>query len=418
VPRPLSELFREEIVSSRRQKWLGDILLARPVSLSVLTLMAAGIASSILVLLFFVDYTRKERVNGQLALNKGLVKIYPQASGIVLRRLVEEGQRVRYAQPLYLVSVERNTLASGETQAQILRQVRARKAALETEWRQQNRIVKVEERQLVQKISDLEAELVQLRREMATQEKKLGVSRDIVARFRELLQDNYVSQMQLDEKEQDLLEQQGKLENLQRTEIATRRDLNFLKMDLANLPPKAANALSAIERSIATVEQEVIDNESKREMVVIALQGGTVTTVLAEAGQTVTPAQPMVSILPEDAALEANLYLPSRSVGFVEVGQKVQMRYHAYPYQKFGQYPGTVREIARTALRPDELKTLAKPEETYYRMLVALDAPYVMAYGKRVALQDGMELEVDILIDTRKLYEWVLEPVYSVTGKL
>jgi len=46
------------------------------------------------------------------------------------------------------------------------------------------------------------------------------------------------------------------------------------------------------------------------------------------------------------------------------------------------------------------------------------EAPYVMAYGKRVTLQDGMELEVDILIDTRRLYEWVLEPVYSVTGKL
>jgi membrane fusion protein len=29
-----------------------------------------------------------------------------------------------------------------------------------------------------------------------------------------------------------------------------------------------------------------------------------------------------------------------------------------------------------------------------------------------------MDIEVDILIDTRKLYEWVLEPVYSVTGKL
>ncbi len=415
----MTDLFREEVVSSRRQKWLGDILLVRPVSLRILTLIAVAITASIVMVLFFVEYTRKERVTGQLALNKGLVKVYSQANGIVVRRLVEEGDRVASGQALYLISIERNTLVNGETQAEILRQIRARKAKFENEWRQQSQILKIEERQLVQKLADLEAELSQIRREIVTQERKLGVSSDIVGRFRELVRDNYVSQMQLDEKEQDLLEQQGRLENLRRAEISTRRELNFLRMDLANLPLKAANTLSAIERNIAAIEQEILDTEAKREMSVVALQGGTVTAVLADVGQTVTPAQPIVSILPGDATLEASLYVPSRAVGFVEVGQKVSMRYQAYPYQKFGQYPGTVREIAKTALKAEELKTaVGRPDDTYYRMLVTLEAPYVMAYGKRVTLQDGMELEVDILIDTRRLYEWVLEPVYSVTGKL
>jgi len=415
----MSDLFREEVVFSRRQKWLGDILLVRPVSLRVFTLLAVAIAASIVMILFLVEYTRKERVTGQLALNKGLVKVYAQANGIVVRRLVEEGGRVQRGQVLYLVSVERNTLVNGEIQAEILRQVRGRKAKLESEWRQQGQILKVEERQLAQKSADLEAELAQIHREIVTQERKVRVSTDIVARFRELARDNFVSQMQLDEKEQDLLEQQGRLENLRRAGLSTQRELNFLRMDLANLPFKASNTLLAIERNIAGIEQEILDTEAKREMSVVALQGGTVTAVLAEVGQTVTPAQPMLSILPEDAALEASLYVPSRAVGFVEVGQKVSMRYQAYPYQKFGQYPGTVREIAKTALKSEELKTsVGKPDDTYYRMLVALDAPYVSAYGKRVPLQDGMELEVDILIDTRKLYEWVLEPVYSVTGKL
>jgi membrane fusion protein len=126
----------------------------------------------------------------------------------------------------------------------------------------------------------------------------------------------------------------------------------------------------------------------------------------------------LLSILPEESKLEGLLYVPSRAVGFVETGNKVLMRYQAYPYQKFGQYSGTVREIARTALQPDELKLLGTPEETYYRIVVTLDAPYVMAYGKQVPLQDGMQLEADILLDTRKLYEWVLEPLYSLTGKL
>ncbi len=414
----MDRLFREEVVSSRGQNRLGEILLARPVSLRVLTLAAVAIASGIVIFLFFGEYTRKERVTGQLALDKGLVKVYSQVGGVVVRRLVNEGDRVKHGQPLYVITVERNTLGNGETQAEILKQIRSKKISMEAELQKQKKILTTEERQLRQKIADLETELSQLRREMVTQERRLGLSKDIAARFRDLVQDNYVSQAQLDEKEQDLLDQQGKLENLQRTEISIQRDRNFLKMDLANLPLKASNTLAAIERSVASIEQEILDTEGKREMVVIALQEGVVTAILAELGQTVTPALPLLGILPKEAKLEASLYVPSRAVGFLEVGNKVLMRYQAYPYQKFGQYSGTVREIAKTALKPDELKLVGASEEMYYRVIVAIDSPYVMAYGKQVPLQDGMELEVDILIDTRKLYEWVLEPIYSITGKL
>ena len=414
----MDRLFREEVISAQGQNRLGEILLARPVSLRVLTLVAVAIASSIVIFLFFGEYTRKERVTGQLALDKGLVKVYSQVGGVVVRRLVNEGDRVKYGQPLYVITAERNTLGNGETQAEILKQIRSKKTSMEAELQKQKQILTTEERQLRQKIADLETELSQLRREMITQERRLGLSKDTAARYRELLQDNYVSQTALDEKEQDLLDQQGKLENLQRTEISTRRDRNFLKMDLANLPLKASNTLAAIERSVASLEQEILDTEGKREMVVIALQEGAVTAILADLGQTVTPALPLLSILPQEAKLEASLYVPSRSVGFLEVGNKVLMRYQAYPYQKFGQYPGTVREISKTALKPDELKLVGATEEMYYRVIVALDSPYVMAYGKQLPLQDGMDLEVDILIDTRKLYEWVLEPIYSITGKL
>src|SRR5262245_12717134 len=93
-PASVDSLLREEVVSAREQKWLGEILLARPVSLRVFTLMSLAVTASIVIFLFCVEYTRKERVTGQLMLNKGLVRVYPQASGIVLQRLVEEGQSV------------------------------------------------------------------------------------------------------------------------------------------------------------------------------------------------------------------------------------------------------------------------------------------------------------------------------------
>ncbi len=60
----------------------------------------------------------------------------------------------------------------------------------------------------------------------------------------------------------------------------------------------------------------------------------------------------------------------------------------------------------------------ARMAEQLYRLRVTLDDQAVTAYGQPRPLQSGMLLDADILQDTRRLYEWVLEPLYSLTGKL
>ena len=56
--------------------------------------------------------------------------------------------------------------------------------------------------------------------------------------------------------------------------------------------------------------------------------------------------------------------------------------------------------------------------EPLYRITVDLSAQTIMAYGEARPLQIGMQLEADIMQERRKLYEWVLEPLISITGKL
>jgi membrane fusion protein len=56
--------------------------------------------------------------------------------------------------------------------------------------------------------------------------------------------------------------------------------------------------------------------------------------------------------------------------------------------------------------------------EPLYRITVQLSAQTVTAYGMSRALQAGMLVDADVLQEKRHLYEWVLEPLYSLTGKL
>jgi len=141
-----------------------------------------------------------------------------------------------------------------------------------------------------------------------------------------------------------------------------------------------------------------------------------VTPGVAEPGR--DPSQPLASILPAGGVLEAHLLVPSRSAGFLVPGQTVALRYEAFPYQRFGSYAGRITEISRTLILPNEAALPLQLLEPAYRVAVALDSQSVKAYGKDLPLQAGMLLDADIRLDRRRLYEWLLDPLYSVLGRV
>ena len=413
----MSLLFREQVIEARKQQWLGEILLTRPLSLTFYTATALLIAGAILAGLVFGDYTHRERVVGRIVLEQGVAKIYSPVAGIVVKKLVREGQSVSKGQTLYVISAERIT-AKGDTQVAIGEEIRRKRENLKGELELKKLASQEDVAALQQKASDLESQLRSLDRETATQTKRLALSERALDRFRELSDAKFVSPSQVAEREQDELDQEARLQSLQRTAMTVQADLAATRSALRSAPLNSKSQLSGIEREISVAVQESYENEARREIAITALQDGLATAVLTETGQTVTPNEPMLSILPANAEFEAHLYVPSRAVGLLRERAKVLMRYEAFPYQKFGQYSGVIKSISRSALAPNELQLLGAAPETLYRVTVTLDTPYVLTYGRKVALQDGMLLEADVLLDTRKLYEWLLEPLYSVTGKM
>ncbi len=158
------------------------------------------------------------------------------------------------------------------------------------------------------------------------------------------------------------------------------------------------------------------ENESKRLIKLIAPRDSVVATVLADVGQVVSAGQSAVTLLPQGSELQARVMVPSRAVGFIKAGQEVVLRYRAYPYQKFGQQHGKVAAVSYTALTPQEVLALTgqSPEETQYRVSIKLDSQNIAVYGHDEALKSGTEVDADFLLEKRRLYEWVLEPLYGL----
>ncbi|WP_425543704.1 HlyD family efflux transporter periplasmic adaptor subunit [Rhodanobacter caeni] len=142
--------------------------------------------------------------------------------------------------------------------------------------------------------------------------------------------------------------------------------------------------------------------------------------MLPKPGQMVSAGQSLLSILPAGSALQAQLLVPSRAIGFIDPGSKVVLRYEAFPYQKFGQQYGEVADVSRGALGASDIAALIgqQSQQPLYRVQVTLDRSFVLAYGRREALKPGMALQADILMDRRRLLGWVFEPLYGMAHHL
>ncbi|EIM14809.1 auxiliary transport protein, MFP family [Pseudomonas chlororaphis O6] len=418
-------LFRREALDARQTNGLGDTVLVRPISFTVLTCLATALAVSVAAFFFFASYTKRSTISGQLVPVGGLVKVYVPQAGIVFETFVHEGQRVKRGEPLLTISSERYGSDAEPVQAGISRQLEHRRDSLRGELEKVLRLQLDERDSLSNKVASLQRELAILARQADSQQRLVALSSDATQRYQGLMDKGYISVDQLQQRQAELLGQRQALQGLERERAALQQQLTERRNELAGLGARQANQQADIQRQLSALEQNLAESEAKRTLLVTAPETGIATAVLADIGQTVDSSRPLLSIVPADAPLQAELYAPSKSIGFIKPGDPVLIRYQAYPYQKFGQYQGRVRSISRTSVPFAELASmagavpgLAKDGEQLYRLQISLDKQMVTAYGQPRPLQSGMLLDADVLQDTRRLYEWVLEPLYSLTGKL
>lgn len=417
-------LFRSAAFDAQRIKWLGEIVLIRPMSFTLLTVFALAMLGVVTGFFIWGSYTKRSTVSGQLVPANGQMKVRTPQTGVVLEKFVVEGQAVTLGDPLLSISSERYGSGADPVQARVSYQLKQRRESLEQELEKNRQLHQAERDSLASKVSTLRNELGNLAAQWVSQRERVALAGDASSRYQGLMQKGYISMDQFQQRQAELLGQRQALQGLDRERSSISQQLTERSNELAGLETRQANALAPLRRQLSAIEQELAESEAKRTLLITAPGSGMATAVLAEVGQTVDPTRTLLSIIPGDAHLQAELYAPSKAVGFIRAGDAVLIRYQAYPYQKFGQYHAQVVSISRTAvpsadlaIMAGEVPGLSRNGEQLYRLRVQLDEQAVMAYGKAQPLQSGMLLDADILQESRHLYEWVLEPLYSLTGK-
>jgi membrane fusion protein len=418
----MTGLFRPEALEHQRQAWLGDMQPLRPLSLRLLTATVLLVLAAVLAFLWWGEYTRKARVAGVLVPDQGVIRLLPPQEAVVLERHAVEGARVARGDVLFVLSLERSS-AAGDTQANVQRSLRERERSLADSVAQHALLTQAQAAAADQRLADMRRERSQRVSEALLHKQRMALARDALARLESLRSDNFISAAQVQAKQEELLGLQAQLQALERDAAAHERAIMALEAERRELPLRAQALQGEIQRERAELAQQAAESEAKRRLVVQAPVDGVVSAVLAQPGQTVTPTAALASLVPAGSQLQAHLYAPSSAVGFVRPDQTVLLRYQAYAYQKFGHQRGRVLQVSRTPLSAADQAALAgaQPQtagEPLYRITVALDRQQVSAYGQDLSLVPGMQLDADVLLDRRRLVEWIFEPLLGLGGRV
>ena len=274
--------------------------------------------------------------------------------------------------------------------------------------------VKIAAEQL--EIAKRQAELEAAKDQVEKLEQTLPIAKQKEADYVDLLKDGYVSkhnylaqQQSRIEQEQDLAVYRNKVRESQEGILGSEKRKEFI---VAELRRSTLQELHETAQKIIQLEQELIKLASQKQLMRLTapiagyIQQLSVHTI----GGVVTAAQTLMVIVPIDNAIEAEVWLENKDVGFVNPGQEATVKIETFPYSRYGTIKGSVQTVSSDAVS-DEKKGLI------FHSQIALAKNSIQIENKTVNLSPGMAVTVEIKTGKRRLIEYFLSPLIQYTSE-
>ncbi|KRG47828.1 hypothetical protein ARC20_02605 [Stenotrophomonas panacihumi] len=255
-------------------------------------------------------------------------------------------------------------------------------------------------------VAERQAEVVATRASIDALRQSLPISREMAADYKRLLAGKYVARHAWLERErvaleqaQQLAAQQARLAQAQAAQAQALQQLQQFdaqrRAELLAQAQEAAQRLSAHEQDLRRLRQRDAPTRLAAPVDGIVHQ-----LAVTAPGAVVTPAQPIMQIVPADAPSEIEAFLANRDVGFVQVGQPVNIKVDTFDFTRFGMLTGRV-----TARSPDAINDPQRGP--VYAVRIRLDA----RQGTPLALAPGMSVRAEIRTGRRRILQYFLSPL-------
>ena len=236
--------------------------------------------------------------------------------------------------------------------------------------------------------------------------------------YEKLVKEGFFSPLAVQDKRREAINLQQDLKSQQATVAGLTAQLAAQDKRIANLTSQYRSQLQnervEAQAQLARLDQEATKQGYREAMLELkAPQAGIVKDLATTTvGAVVAPGTVLLTVVPKDEPLMAEVRIRHDDIGFVEAGQRVKLKLAAYPFQKYGMLEGTVRTIA-----PDVSNATTQdpkspgPADLGFKAVVALDTQQLKSRGQPFVLNPGMQVVAEIRQGERTVMEYLLSPV-------
>lgn len=407
-------LFRQEVLARRATSLQGDVTIAVPMAWQVIgyLLLASLVAAA--VLLASASYAQVEAVSGSIVLDKGMAWIVPSRPGTVVGLTAREGQRVRAGDALVSIRSEED-MASGRTAStREVEALREQERRLTDQSGMMINAASADQSRLAAEIRGLRQELATLDTQMIAQRGLVGVAESEFTDVQRVAESGFISRRDLNNREGAVLTRRQQLAQLEQARAAKTADLEQAQRSIAHSGAAAEAQVAGILSARAALGQQLARAETAKGYSLTAPLDGTVTALTARLGQTANAQQPLMVVIPANATPRAELHVPPKAAGFLQMGQEVRLAIDAFPYQRYGTVPARIIEISGATVAQQGADGAALP---VYLVTAKFDRNWVTAFGRQQALLPGMTLTGRIITKKQSLLEWLFEPLFALRNR-
>lgn len=416
--------------------------------------LTAGLFSIMFVWALFAHLDIVASSEGKLVPQSFLKIVQPAESGIVDEILVKEGQEVEAGQVLMrmdakLAEADARTIANDLQLKQLsLRRIDAELAntpLLQKKGDKAEVFAQIQAQYTAHRKAYLDA-VAQEKEVLNKARFDLRGAEDILSKLQKtvpiyqqsadsygkLAKDGYVGPLAAQEKQRDFIEKE---QDLKAQEAA----IYSLKATIAQSEKKIAGITSNYRSQL---QNERVETEAQMQKLMQeqakqvhksgfyelkAPQSGIVKDLATHTkGTVVSPGTILMTLVPKNDPLQAEVMIKNEDVGFVSVGQKVKLKLSAYMFQKYGMLDGTVLQIGADSNDSGPQNSSGssvanlkgngnQAQPLTYKALIALDTQTLKSpSGEELRLAPGMQVIAEINQGERTIMEYLLSPVQKV----
>ncbi|MEG2430194.1 MAG: HlyD family secretion protein [Acinetobacter sp.] len=414
-------MFRKEALEHRRLKWTGKAVLLPGISMLLVITFSFLFFVIIVIFITQFSYTQRINVSGEITTWPRPVNVYSNAQGFIVNKYVSEGETIEKGDKIYQIDVSKSTdsgVVSENHRVEIINQIKRVNDIIDGLKKSKQITTDLLERQKNQYADAFQRSVDIIHKA----EEGVNIMKQNMLNYRNYQARGLINKDQLTNQTAMYYQQQSNLLGLSSQNDQNALQIINLTSQIQTQAAQFDNQIYQMELQRYDLEKELVNTDVEGKVVIRASSNGKIDSMSVSVGQMVSQGDSLLQILPE-TVLNYNLVLwvPDNAVPYISPDDRVNIRYDAFPSQKFGQFSGVIKTVSRVPASPQEMMTYQgspKNPQTisspYYKVIVKPTHQSVVYNGKLRFLENGMKAQVTLFLEKRKIWQWMLSPFYEM----